>query len=268
MIYFILGLFLFLGILGIFIPEIALRQQRLRLMLRHDVSQEQIQNLQMLLRKQPYVAAITYVSPEEGLRRLRLGKDFMQAMEGFNPIPPALEIQLKEPYLSPEWIERISHDLITFDEVYEISYPLKLLKELQKKRFLYLQLAVAVGILLLIITYLLVFNTIKLVIFSKRFLIRTMQLIGATRSFIERPFIRWAIFQGFIAAVLAILMLYSLLLLSSQEYLNLLDIHLILRQPPVRFLFLGLLMAGIIMSWLSSKRALHKYLNKSLEELN
>ncbi len=264
LVIFFLGFFLIIGIVGYTAPEIAKQELVLRVMLKPNVTEEKALLLRKKLERERFVKEIRYVSQEEALERFDIGKEYLEALDGMNPLPPALEIKLKAEYTEPNFIKKIASRIIEYDEVQEIDYPLQLIVELTRRRKLYFMLSVALGILLAIITFFLIYNTIKLAILSKRFLIRTMELIGATREFISKPFIQSAVAQAFIAALLADLMLFGLIKLIAMQIDS---VNTLLTLNPVKILFLSLPLVSILMGLFAGKLALNKYLGKDLEEI-
>ncbi len=264
LIIFFLGFFLIIGILGYTAPELAKQELVLRVMLKPNVPEDKALLLQKKLEKEKYIRYVYYVSKEEALKRFDLGKEYLEALDGVNPLPPALEIKLKAEYTDPKIIRKIAARLIEYDEVQEVDYPLKLIIELTQRRKLYFILSLSLGVLLAFITFLLIYNMIKLAILSKRFLIRTMELIGATRDFISKPFIQSAVAQSFIAALLADLMLFGLIKLIATQIPS---VNILLTINSIKILFLSLPLVSILMGLFAGKMALNKYLGKELEKI-
>ncbi len=264
LIMFFLAFFLFLGILGYLAPKLAQQELTLKIMLKPDVDDERALKLKRILERKPYVLSVKYISKEEALQKFDIGSEFLQAMDSINPLLPALDIKLKTEYVSPEFIRKIGNKLVEYEEVKEVNYPLNLILKLEQRKKLYLSIAIIIGVLLLIVTYILIYNTIKLSIISKRFLIRTMELLGATRSFIAKPFIQSAVVQAFLAALIADLFLYLLALGITRRMPS---FKIFLELNEVKLLFLLLPLVGIVMGWLASRSAINKFLGKSLEEI-
>lgn len=182
---------------------------RVTVMLSEDVTNPEAEQMCRELRQRPYVTDLTYISKEEALKELtaELGADPTEFTDGVNPTLASVEMQMKADYANGDSLQWIEKELKKNAKVQEISYPKDLMEQvnrtLAKINFVLLVLAV----LLLIISFSLINNSVKLGVYARRFTIHTMKLVGASWGFIRWPFLRRSIGIGLLAAVLAILVL-------------------------------------------------------------
>ena len=177
----------------------------------------------LMLRKdldaKKYVKSTEYVSKDEAAAKMKqdLGEDFITFL-GDNPLPASIDVYLVSEYTAPDSVAKIEKYILGYPFVQEVVVPeslLILINDNIKKISLFL---LVISSFLFLIAVTIINNTIRLAIYSKRFIIRTMQLVGATRSFIRKPFLLQSIFHGFLAALVAILLLMGLLYLVEKEF--------------------------------------------------
>ncbi|MBR5630079.1 MAG: permease-like cell division protein FtsX [Bacteroidales bacterium] len=232
-----------------------------------NVKEDKILQLQKELDTMPAVKSTEYITKEEAIRRLSedLGEDFLQWLGNEeNPLLPSIDVRFKADYANNDSIAAIQAQLLKNTNVKEIYYQKSLVGLInQNVNRIGLALMVA-SLVLLIIAITLIRNTIRLSIYSKRFLVRSMQLVGATPAYIRRPFIRSGILQGFFGALLAdaflALLLYGLTkrvpeLIFVQDYKIIIGI------------FVGIIILGMLLGGISTRLALRKYLHADVDRL-
>lgn len=232
-----------------------------------NVKEERILSLQKELDAMPAVKSTEYITKEEAIRRLSedLGEDFLQWLGNEeNPLLPSIDVRFNAEWANPDSIGIIQQRLLENRDVKEIYYQ-KSLVDLIDRNVSRIGLALMVASLaMFLVAITLIRNTIRLSIYSKRFLVRSMQLVGATPAFIRRPFVRSGRLQGLIGAVLAdallALMLYGLTkrlpeLTTVEDYRMIVGI------------FAGILVLGLLLGGLSTRAALRKYLNADIDRL-
>lgn len=176
------------------------------LTLNDDLSDQEAQTLCKDLRKRRYIAGITFISKQQMLKEntVELGVDPTE-FAGENPFPSTIEMQLKADYANSESLAWIGKELTAIDKISDISYPKDLMDDingmLERVSIILLSLAV----LLMIISFSLINNTVQLSIYARRFSIHTMKLVGASWNFIRWPFIKRALVEGLVAAIFAVL---------------------------------------------------------------
>jgi len=235
------------------------------IMLKDDAREADIKMLQKELDAKPYVKQTEYVSKDEAAFKLRdeLGEDFLDFL-GYNPLMPTIDVYLLADYTHPDSvikIEKIISGYPVVDEVYYQESILNLINDNVKKISAFL---LVISALLFLIAMTIINNTIRLSIYSKRFLINTMQLIGANRSFIRKPFLLRSVFFGFLAALIAIGLLMGLMYLIEKEFFTLFtyeNINLFL------LLCLALAAAGVTINALSTFFAVNRYLGMHEDKL-
>jgi cell division transport system permease protein len=211
------------------------------------------------------VKKVNFVSKDQAAAKLKkeIGDDFIHII-GYNPLFNALEVNLNADHFNAQVIERMKIKILQNNIVRDVSYPQVVSKSLDKNLR---KISIFIGALtffLLIIAVVLIDSTIRLAMFSDRFLIKSMQLVGATRWFIIRPYILISIVNGIVSAligfVLLILVLYSIS--NYTEFINLSnEINYLI------IVFFGLILLGIIISSISTYFAVNKYLRTKLDSL-
>lgn len=236
--------------------------------LSNTAKEVEIFGIQKLLDAAEYVKSTHYISEDEAVEILRKdldpNEDFIQFLDGHNPLPASIDVIMNASYAHSDSIEWIVADLTNQPIVKEVIYSKSLVDLVNDNAKQISIFILAFGGLLFIIAIALINNTIRLTIYSKRFLIRTMQLVGATRGFIRRPFLLKGIVHGMYASILAIAMLTGALYFVRQEVPQLLEIQ---DFNMLGSLFCAILITGILISWTSTFFAVTKYLKLKVNEL-
>lgn len=224
-----------------------------------DVLEADIRMLKKDIDAKSFVKAAEYVSKEDAAIKLQeeLGEEFVSFL-GYNPLSPTIDVYLKAEYTNPDSIVAIEKYLLEFPVVSEVYYQesvLHLINENVKKIGLFL---IVISSFLFFISLTIINNTVRLSVYSKRFIIRTMQLVGATRGFVRRPFLLKSAFHGLLAAILALILLMAMLYLIEREFFMLFtfeDINLLL------LLMVAIMITGVIMNVISTFFAVNRYLS-------
>ena len=235
------------------------------LLLREDVNDDMVLSFRQRLDQTGYVKASHYVTREEAARELsrELGEDFLQFL-GYNPLPPSIDIQLNAAYANTDSIAKIEQKLLANHIVKDVAYQKSLIDEVNANIRKISLVISGFSILLLIIAIILINNTIRLSVYSKRFIIRSMQLVGATESFIRKPFILRSMLHGTYSGLVSIALLTGTLWLAEQkipELAQLRDTRLF------AFFFLGILVLGIVISAASTFFAVKRFLRMKSDSL-
>ena len=232
-----------------------------------NVKEAKILQLQQELDAMPAVKSTEYITKEEAIRRLSedLGEDFLQWLGNEeNPLLPSLDVRFNADWANSDSLSVIQAQLLKNKDIKEVYYQ-KSLVNLINQNVSRIGLALMVAsLIMLIIAITLIRNTIRLSIYSKRFLVRSMQLVGATPAFIRRPFIKSGISQGFFGALLADIFL-ALLLYGLMKRLP--ELTLIQDYTIIIGIFAGIIVLGILLGGLSTRLALRKYLNADVDRL-
>lgn len=187
---------------------------QLSVLLKQDVTEQEAQQYQTSIETLPFIKGAHLVTREEGTAELEemLGKDFLAVFET-SPVPLSLEISLKADYVEPDSVVIVRKALSASPLVEEIEYQQSLIETLNAN-LAKISLVLGVFILLMLfISFVLINNTVRLNVFSRRFTVHTMQLVGATRAFIRKPFMAGAVVQGLLASLLALAVLAGVLFL-------------------------------------------------------
>ncbi len=236
-----------------------------------NLPETELLRLQQDLEHQPYVAEhegrpqVRFVSKEEGARQLleTTGEDFRNFLDD-NPLRDAYVLKIRPEYTDTMHLRVLSRSLGQERGVFEVQYPKSLFTSINQNLERVSLALLGFAAVLVLVVVILINNTIKLAMFSQRLLIRSMQLVGATRFFIQQPFLRRATWQGLSSGILAVLLLLTLL---QYAYLEIPQLRLLRDDHLTGLLLLGVLGLGTAIGFFSSYWAVNKYLNVSLDEL-
>jgi len=218
----------------------------------------EVSHLQKTLDVMPAVKSAEYISSDKAAEDLMedLGEDFIEFL-GYNPLFPSIDVRLNASYANPDSLTLFEAEVIKNRIVREVHYQkdlVSLVNDNVKKIGIGL---LVFSVLLLAIAFALINNTIRLSVFSKRFLIKSMQLVGATQAFIRKPFVIQGVIQGLIGATLAIFLLLGVLYAGQRqipELISFQDTNMLLS------LFVLVIFLGMLISWISTHLAVKKYL--------
>jgi cell division transport system permease protein len=235
------------------------------------ITEEETATVTRSLRAKPYLDVqdtqpqMRLIAKDEAAQKFiqATGEDFITFL-GENPLRDAVVIKIKPEFYQAKRMQLIKDDIEKIPGVFEATYVENLVDEINKNLLkITFVLLVFAGVLLLTIV-ILINNTIKLAMFSQRFLIRSMQLVGATAFFIQKPFLLRSMLQGFISGLLASSLLLSLLYYANTQIEGLIILQ---EKEKIYMLFIALCILGPIISLISSYRSVNKYLQLSLDEL-
>ena len=226
--------------------------------LNDDVKEADIFQLQKSLDARSYVKATEYITKDKAAKDLQkdIGEDFVSFL-GYNPLPSSLEVRFKANFANSDSLTGLQNELEKNKNVKEVSYQKSLVTMVNENLRKISMVILGFSVLLLLIAIALINNTIRLSVYSKRFLIRTMQLIGATEKFIQKPFLLKGIIQGLIGSVITIVLLVFTLYFAQKkipELRELQDAALFIK------LFIFVTILGLVISWVSTTLAVKKYL--------
>ncbi len=227
--------------------------------LKDNIREVDILRIQKNLDLKHYVKETKYITKEQAAVEFQkeLGENFIDFL-GFNPLIPSIDVRLYAEYANSDSITIIKKDLRKFSQIDEVYYQESLIHLVNKNlRKISIFILIISGLLFLVAVTL-INNTIRLSIYSKRFIIRTMQIVGANNSFILRPFLYKSALHGSLGALIAIGMLTGMIYLIQNEMesiINFQDFRLL------GFLFIIVLLIGIAISWISTYFAVNRYLN-------
>jgi cell division transport system permease protein len=260
-----------LGVLGLVIINARGLSDYLReslsfsIMLDDEAKEPDIRMLQKDLDAKPYVKATEYVSKDAAAVKMKkeLGEDFISFL-GDNPLPPTIDVYLYAGYTSPDSVAKIEKYVRDYPFVKEVYYQeslLFLINENVRKISLFL---LVISTFLFLIALTIINNTIRISIYSKRFLIRTMQLVGASRAFIRRPFLIQSALHGLLAALVAMSLLMGMLYLVEKEFLLMFSFE---RTSLMVLLGTSIIITGVVINVISTFFSVNRYLSISEDKL-
>ena len=262
-----------LGLLGLIILQANSLSNYIKenigfeIIVKPGVKEADILHLKKILDTREYVKSAEYISTEEATRRLSamLGDDFIDFLgDENNPLLPSIDLRFNAAWANSDSLAIIEAEVLQNKAVKEVYYQKSLVhlinKNLRKISFGLL----GFSLLLLLIAMALVNNTIRLSIYSRRFIIRTMQLVGATERFIRLPFVARGISLGFISAVIALALLSGIVVGLQQQIP---ELALLINMKTLGLLYLFIVVLGMLMSGFSTFFSVRKYLRISPDRL-
>ncbi|MEM7036501.1 MAG: permease-like cell division protein FtsX [Bacteroidota bacterium] len=239
---------------------------------------EKREELGTWLEAKPYVKEIRYISKEEAGKRFieELGDEFLEIMDGVNPLPASYNFKLNIDWVNSDSLAKINKEIEqqTILKIQDITYPIGEIEQLRENIGSFVQIAIIIGVIVTLIAFFIVNSTIRLAIYGKRLMIRSMQLIGATSRFIKAPFVRLGLIQGLLGAIIANAILVGLVIVMGMfdsgigaENSGAITIKDMLFRTEFMILLGGIIIFGTILGWLSSSWAVNRFLNKNLDQL-
>lgn len=234
-------------------------------LMKQEVSDDEAMEYVSDLDAKPFIKSTTFVSREQGAKEMTdlLGEDFLNVFEAA-PIPVSVDVTLKADYVSSDSLEVVKNEIMKSPLVDEVVYQQSLVDKLNTNlRKISMVLGVFI-VLLLFISFVLINNTVRLNVFSRRFTIHTMRLVGATKSFIRAPFLVQAVFQGLFSALLATLMLVGILFFVRNEFAQLFEVF----RLDMLLIVIGVeILAGVLICVVSTALVVGRLVSLSKDEL-
>lgn len=237
----------------------------LSVVLKEDCSREEVVRLECLLKKAPYCADYQYISREQALQEHidNLGED-PQEFLGYNPLSDAFEVHMYARYAQSDSIANIEERILTLPYVDKVLYQRDVLEILDKNLSEIVLILLGVALALLVIALVLISNTIQLHVYSKRFLINTMRLVGATPWVIKWPLIRRNLWMGIEAALVALALL-SVTYYYCSEHLGVILFPLTWRN--IGIIVTIVLLSGLLITFLASLAATNRYIRMKISKM-
>lgn len=234
-------------------------------LMKQEVGDDEAMEYVSDLDAKPFIKSTTFVSREQGAKEMTdlLGEDFLNVFEAA-PIPVSVDVTLKADYVSSDSLEVVKNEIMKSPLVDEVVYQKSLVDKLNTNlRKISMVLGVFI-VLLLFISFVLINNTVRLNVFSRRFTIHTMRLVGATKSFIRAPFLVQAVFQGLFSALLATLMLVGILFFVRSEFAQLFEVF----RLDMLLIVIGVeILAGVLICVVSTALVVGRLVSLSKDEL-
>jgi len=224
-----------------------------------------VMQLQKQLDNHPFVKQTQYVSKELAARKLQkdLGEDFIKFL-GVNPLSESIDVYLKAEHANNQDISKFKAELLKNPLIKEVNYQAPLVDEMnQNLKAISFVILVFAGIFV-VVSVALINNTIRLAIYSQRFLIKSMQLVGATKGFIRKPFLFYGIWHGLLGALISIILLVGTLYLANKEIP---DLVILQNFTEFGFVFLLVVGLGILIAGFSTLFAVNRFLRLKIYDL-
>jgi len=235
------------------------------LVLNDNVKPANIKKLQENLNKSSFVKSTRYIDKETASKELaeQLGEDFTGFL-GYNPLFESIEVKLYANYTNADSLRLLEKKFLAYPQVKEVYYQkdlVQIINENIKKITLFVLI---ISALLTVIFIALINNTIRISVYSQRFTINTMQMVGASNSFIRKPFLKQSLLMGFYGSIIASIIIFMGLYLYRNELQGLISDEVIY---PTGIVFAGIFMLGLIFSVLSTYFAVNKFLSMKFDEM-
>lgn len=234
-------------------------------MLNPDVPDDRASGFQSELEMMPFIRSTEFISKEQGAEEMSelLGEDFLKVFDTA-PIPVSIDVTLDAAYVSADSLEVVRKTILASPLVDEVVYQQSLVEALNANLSKISSVLAVFIVLLLFISFVLINNTVRLSVFDKRFVIHTMKMVGATRSFITTPFLVQAFFQGIFAAIMAIIMLLAVLFVIRSEFMQMFEIFSL----DLLLVVMGIVIAsGVVICLSSTWFVVGKLVSLSKDEL-
>lgn len=265
MVLILLGLMVFFVLSARSLSVYVKENLALSVMLSSDAPESGILNFQKQLNKEPFVRASNYISKEQALKEndAAMGTDQAEFL-GYNPFPPSIELNLASAYANTDSVKWIKEQILKNKLVTEVDYPENLMDSVNSNLRKVSIVLLALATLLTLVSFALINNTIRLTIYSKRYLIHTMKLVGASWGFIRRPFLRRNIWIGVLSGLLADVVLtgaaYALLQFEP-------ELAAIVTPETVLWVMCSTLVFGVVIAWLCAYISINRYLRMRAGDL-
>lgn len=235
------------------------------IILKEEVKEPDVLRLQKVIESRDFVKSTTHISKAEAAKELQqdLGEDFIDFI-GYNPLPVSIDVNLIARYANNDSIRKIEQELLQFPQIKEVWYQKSLVHLMNENIRKISLILLGFAALLLFISIVLINNTIRLSVYSKRFIINTMRLVGATRYFIRGPFLRTSALHGIYSGLFANAMLFAVIYLVGNEFP---EISVFTDPFVMGILTSGIIIVGIVISFFSTLFAVNKYLRISTDKL-
>jgi len=237
----------------------------LSIYLNESAKEVEVKQLENSLAMAEYTKSSVYVSKEEAaeLMKAEFGEDFLETV-GQNPLQNSIDVHLKADFVTSETLTKIADELSQKDFIQEVRYDSDLVELMNNNVKKITFWVLVISALFTLIAVLLINSSIRLAVYSKRFIIKTMQMVGATKAFIRKPFILKSVQLGIVGAIIAMIGMAIVIYYVNQTFPE-----LELQRKPVTltFLFIGVFGMGVLITWVSTFIATQRFLNLKTDHL-
>lgn len=263
-----------LGIMSLLFISFKQEENRIResflisAILKDDIKQADVDKLIKRIENDPSVKSTNFISKEDAMKKYQenFNEDPTEILGDVNPLPPSMEIYLKAENVNVDSIGIYTEELQKFPEIALVRVNDELIGAVDDDLKIAGFVIAALSVLFLIVSIAIIDKTIRISMYSNRFVIRSMQLVGATRNFITGPYVRRSIVNGITSAGIAILLLIILAIFVQQNY-HYWDFGSASLKAGFAGTFIMLIAVGILITWYSTRNSVHKYVKMKLDEL-
>ena len=266
----LLGVFSFFLLTSLQIKDLIQKNTEINIFLNKKVSDSQISQIKKILYSKDYSLSndentLQYISRDDAAKDFskEIGEDFIKFL-GNNPLRDLIILKINSKYFETIMLEEIERDILSIPGVYEVDYSKEMIQNINKNVRNISIVFISIFITLFIISITLINNTLRIALFSQRFLIRSMQLVGATSNYILKPFIMRGFFYGLISGIISSSLLYVMIIFTNKKITG---FDMIISFEQLSIIFIALIFTGIIIVMFSTYNSVNKYLNSSLDDL-
>lgn len=265
MVLFLLGCTLSVAMIAPHFSNTILERIAINVFMEDNTSEADIQKMTAYLKAQPYTKTATFKSKEEAIISTceLIGEDPNEFVD-YNPLPDMFEVYLQAQYANNDSILFVAQQLTNMEYVKKVDYQKTIIQSIGSKINRVTLLLLGATLLLLVISYVLIRNTIQLLVYSDRFMIHTMKLVGATGHFIRKPYMKQGLYIALVAFALVVIYIYLLNHIFKEELPF--DIFN-MQDPSVWVLFAVLLACSIVITSVATFFAVNKYLRQKADDL-
>jgi cell division transport system permease protein len=260
-----------LGLLGVLImharqiSNFVQENLELTVVILPESKDEDVKTLMDALQKSESVKSVNLVSKKQAAEEMKkeLGEDFVEFL-GYNPLLASLDVRMKSGFTDSEYVNALKDQISKYPIVKQVYFQQSLVDSVNRNIRLFSIVILSFGLLLALVAGALINNTIRIALYSKRMVIKSMRLVGATKSFIRKPFVVAGVLQGLYGGIIANALLAGLLWYSGREIP---DLAMITDATLVMQLMGALLILGMLISGFSTFIAVNRYLKRNSQEL-
>ena len=266
----LLGIFSFFLLSSLEVKKVIQDNTEINIYLNKDISSNQVDQIKRTLFTKDYVlskdeSTLSYISSEEAAKEFseEIGEDFVNFL-GNNPLRDLIILKINSNFFDKEKLLEIESDILRITGVFEVDYSKEMISDINKNIRNISFIFSGIFIILFLISIILISNTLRIALFSQRFLIRSMQLVGATSSYILKPFLMRGLLYGFVSGILSSSFLYFIIVFIN-ERLN--GSSMIVSIEKLSIIFIMLIIVGILMVLISTFTSVNRYLGSTLDDL-
>ena len=266
----LLGIFSFFLLTSFQVKKVIQENTEVNIYLNKGISNAQVDQIKRTLFTKEYALSndentLSYVSSKQAAEDFskEIGEDFIDFL-GDNPLRDLIILKINSSFFELEKLSSIESDILSIPGVYEIDYSKEMINNINSNIRNISLVFIGIYLVLSLISFILINNTLRIALFSQRFLIRSMQLVGATSTYILKPFIYRGLLYGLVSGIISSISLYMLILLANDK-IN--GFEMIVSIDQLSIIFITLITTGILMVILSTYSSVNKYLKSSLDDL-